>query len=300
MGHDLLAPLEDVLDKAVQEFPKPPDWDDAEWSSLRERARHLLAKPIAPTQDLLAAIEPELLENNYTLQAFTWVPPDLPLAEPTDEPLSETMAAFHSDEMRAPLADGMVSRFFASKESARSSSLMVVFHPPGFGPWCVRGHFLADVNACDVWAPRLPEHGIVGGRGQPLQYQATVAIPEFKSKDWLEDLRDVPDVHNSATRSCALGALGSCRPSGECLGLDVSLRSSNFNRSRPVIILTTIGRPYLCSWFGVVSLEDSVFWSYSGISGLNLLDASHGPSNYVCLPTMNTKTLNERSRQSGW
>ena len=103
MGRDLPTPLEEVMDRDVQDFPKPPDWDDAEWSSLRERARHLLAKPIRPTQDLLDAIEPELLENNYTLQAFTWVPPGLETTKPTDTPTNEMMADFHADESRAPL-----------------------------------------------------------------------------------------------------------------------------------------------------------------------------------------------------
>ena len=69
-GARLANTLEEVMDRDVQDFPKPPDWDDAEWSSLRERARHLLAKPIRPTQDLLDAIEPELLENNYTLKLY--------------------------------------------------------------------------------------------------------------------------------------------------------------------------------------------------------------------------------------
>ena len=45
-----------------------------------------LRNRLPPPQDLLAAIEPELLENNYTLQAFTWVPPSLKTAEPTDVP----------------------------------------------------------------------------------------------------------------------------------------------------------------------------------------------------------------------
>ena len=229
MGRDLPTPLEEVVDRDVQDFPKPPDWDDAEWSSLRERARHLLAKPIRPTQDLLDAIEPELLENNYTLQAFTWVPRSLETANPTDAPTNELMAEFHADESRAPLAAGMVSRFFASKCDGEVGPLMVVFHPPGFGPWCVRGAFLTDVNSCDVWAPRLPEHGIVNGRGQPLQYQAVVGNSRIKVwRDWLADLRSVLDSYPSSSEirvlvpwelSALIGSIG--RALGDEISIEV-------------------------------------------------------------------------------
>ena len=228
MGRDLPTPLEEVVDRDVQDFPKPPDWDDAEWSSLRERARHLLAKPIRPTQDLLDAIEPELLENNYTLQAFTWVPPGLETTKPTDTPTNELMAEFHADESRAPLAAGMVSRFFASNRD-REAGLVVVLHPPGFGPWCVRGAFLTDVNGCDVWAPRLPEHGIVNGRGQPLQYQAVVGNSRIKVwRDWLADLRSVLDSYPSSSEirvlvpwelSALIGSIG--RVLGDEISIEV-------------------------------------------------------------------------------
>ena len=60
--------------------------------------------------------------------------------------------------------------------------------------------FSAEANGCDVWAPRLPEHGIVNGRGQPLQYQAMVGNARIKVwRDWLEDLRSVFDGHPSSS-----------------------------------------------------------------------------------------------------
>ena len=139
------------------------------------------------------------------------------------------MAEFHADESRAPLAAGMVSRFFASNRDGEVGPLMVVLHPPGFGPWCVRGTFLTDVNGCDVWAPRLPEHGIVNGRGQPLQYQAVVGNSRIKVwRDWLADLRSVLDSYPSSSEirvlvpwelSALIGSIG--RVLGDEISIEV-------------------------------------------------------------------------------
>ena len=70
---------------------------------------------------------------------------------------------------------------------------------------CTRASFSPKANGCDVWAPRLPEHGIVNGRGQPLQYQAIVGNSRIKVwRDWLEDLRSVLDGHSRPQRSGSL------------------------------------------------------------------------------------------------
>ena len=194
MSRDVGLSLNQETDGDLRDLQRPHDFDAAEWSSLREQALNLLEKPISPTRDLLAALEPELLENNFTLQAFTWVPVELQLPRQNDVPVNELMEAFHQDELLAPLADGMISRYFARESSALHRPLTVVFHPPGFGPWCVRGHELTSRVGTDVWAPRLPEHGIVNAQGHPIRQQMVLGNSRVKVwRDWLLDLRDVLD-----------------------------------------------------------------------------------------------------------
>ena len=194
MSRDVGVSLDLETDGDLRELPKPCDLDAAEWSSLREQALNLAEKPVSPTRDLIAALEPELVENNFTLQAFTWVPVEVQLPSQNDIPTNELMEAFHGDELRAPLAEGMISRFFASDSTSHHRPLTVVFHPPGFGPWCVRGRDLSSRLGTDVWAPRLPEHGIVNAQGRPIRQQMVLGNSRVKVwRDWLFDLREVLD-----------------------------------------------------------------------------------------------------------
>lgn len=195
MSRDAGVHLKPEMKGDLRGLPTPHDFDAAEWSALREQALDLVERPITPTRDLLAALEPELLENNFTLQAFTWVPAELQLPEQNDVPTNQLMKEFHDDELRAPLANGMTSRFYQSRLPGHHRPLSLVIHPPGFGPWCVMGHALTERFGADVWAPRLPEHGIINAQGQPVRQQTVLGNSRVKIwRDWLLDLRDVLDT----------------------------------------------------------------------------------------------------------
>ena len=190
-----MGPAQFEVDGELQDLGKPYDFDTAEWGALRQQAMTLVDRPIQPTRDLLAALEPELLENNYTLQAFAWVPHELELATQNDVPSNALMESFHEDELRAPLASGMSSRFFANRSARHHRPLTLVLHPPGFGPWAVRGDELVARLGTDVWAPRLPEHGIVNAQGSPVRQQMVLGNSRVRVwHDWLHDVREVLDT----------------------------------------------------------------------------------------------------------
>ena len=199
MGNSKFAPtLDDVSDGLVTLSP-PASTSEGDWEILRERALSLSTRSVQPSRELLSTLEPELVQNSLVLQSFRWVPSELREAEKSSKPTNLVMKAFHEDEERSPIAHMMTSRFFEAPEGGSRQSPLVVVHAPGFGPWCVRGVRLTHQYRRDVWAPRLPEHGIVNVRGQPAR--PDVAASSIRTKtwyDWLIDVRAVLSQYDSS------------------------------------------------------------------------------------------------------
>ena len=200
MGNSKLAPpLQDVQTR-LGNLPSELS-TEGDWAELRERALLLSTPAVVSERDLLASLEPELVQNNLVLQSFEWAPSEFREVRMGEAPLGNSMRAFHLDEERSPLARGMTSRFFRWAGDTASETPLVVVHAPGFGPWCVRGAKLTKLHRRDVWVPRLPEHGIVNVHGHALRPELVAGLSRAKTwHDWLLDVRLVLAEYTSPYR----------------------------------------------------------------------------------------------------